>query len=206
MLNRVDGSADHAIRVDHMAVARHFRRQLDAARAGDRDACRWLWDTYAGPIRGFLQARGTPDVDEVVNDVFLAAFTSLDRFEGGEPELRAWLFRVARHKRADMFRARLRQPGAVALTAGAEPSSDVEAEAIERLADAELRMVLSELTPDQRDVIVLRFIADLSLDQVAAVVGRPTGAVKALQHRALVQLRKKFSRDPYPDRLPQTMP
>lgn len=189
-----------------MAFTRHFQRHLKAARAGDRDACRWMWDTYAGAIRGFLQARGTPDADEVVNDVFLAAFGNLDRFEGGESEFRAWLYRIARNKRADLFRARSRQPRPVDHTLGVAPSGDVEAEAIAQLADAELRMVLADLTPDQRDVIVLRFVNDLSLEQVAAIVEKPTGAVKALQHRALTQLRKKFSPEPYLAKHPETMP
>ena len=191
---------------DEVAISRQFQRRLDAARAGDPDACRWLWDTYAGAIRGFLRARGTPEPDEVVNDVFVAVFTSLERFEGGAAEFRSWLYRVARNKRVDAFRSRSRQPQPVDRPTGVEPHGDVEAEAIAALADAELHAVLAGLTADQRDVIILRFVADLSLEQVAAALDKPTGAVKALQHRALTHLRKKFSLNPYPELPVETMP
>ena len=155
---------------------------------------RWLWDTYAGRIRGFLRARGTPEVDEVVNDVFVTVFTGLDRFDwDSEAAFRAWLFRVAINKRVDVLRAEGRRPtptGTVPDTAG---PGDVEADVVAAIADVQLRSMLETLTPDQRDVIVLRFVADQSLETVAEALGKPVGAVKALQHRALAQLRKKFS-------------
>ena len=54
--------------------------------------------------------------------------------------------------------------------------------------DPDLVAALGDLTPDQREVVVLRFVADLPLEAVAAITGRPVGAVKSLQHRALAQL------------------
>ncbi len=192
---------------------RRFRRRLDAAAAGDPSACRWLWDRYAGQITGFLVARGTPDHDEVVNDVFLAAFGGLGRFEGGEADFRAWIHRIARNKRVDAIRRTGRRPvvfsadedAAAAQARDTSEDGSAESEAIAVLEDAELRAVLDALTPDQRDVIVLRFIADLSLEQTAVVLDKPVGAVKSLQHRAVDQLRGKFSAHPYPPSLAATM-
>ncbi len=183
-----------------------FGECLEAARSGEPDACRWIWDRFAGPVAGFLRARGTPEADEVLNDAFVAAFAGLDGFDpsGGEPAFRAWLFGIARHKRIDALRARARRPFPVDGARVERQFGDVEAEAIAALADDELRAVLDDLTPDQRDVIVLRFVVDLSLEQVGAALNKPTGAVKALQHRALDQLRQKFVLDPYPQRVPVT--
>lgn len=93
-----------------MVSDEEFVARLDAARCGDPYACLSLWDRYAGQIRAFLLTRGTPDADEVVNDVFLAAFTGVEGFVGGEPEFRAWLYRVARNKRVDAIRAHERRP------------------------------------------------------------------------------------------------
>lgn len=178
---------------------RHLLRKLRAARSGDERALRWLWETYAGPITGFLLARGTPEVEEVVNDVFVAAFGRLDTFHGDAGEFRAWLYAIARNKRIDHLRRTTRRPLTTPLEEldlyAVETAEDA---ALARVGDSDLIDVLSSLTSDQRDVIVLRFISDLSLEQTAEVVGKPVGAVKAIQHRALAQLRKKFRVAPYP--------
>lgn len=187
-----------------IARTTRFRSRLDAARGGDGDALQWIWRTYAGPIRGYLQARGTPEVDEVVNDVFLAAFDALGRFSGEEPMFRAWIYALARNKRIDALRRHARRAHEVAVHAYAA-AGDVEAEAMALLEDADLRAVLLDLTPEQRDVIVLRFVADLSIEQVAVALERNPAAVKALQHRAIGQLRKKIRADPHPDASVPTM-
>lgn len=184
-----------------MTISDHlFQRQLVTAREGDARAYRWIWDRYAGPITGFLMARGTPEVDEAVNDVFLAAFERLDSFDGSEGDFQAWLYAIARNKRADQIR-RWSRRGVIAGHAVADRPAvdDVEVTVLEQFGDEELLRLLRSLTPDQRDVIVLRFVAGLSLGQTAIAVDKPTGAVKALQHRALAQLRKTTSTDPYPN-------
>ncbi len=175
-----------------------FVARLEAARGGDPYACRWLWDRYAGQVRAFLLTRGTPDADEVVNDVFLAAFTGVGGFVGGEPEFRAWLYRVARNKRVDAIRAHERRPTPTDTPSRLSSThADAEAEAVAALVDEESRDVLASLTPDQRDVVVLRFLADLTLEQTATALDKPVGAVKSLQHRAIDQLRKRFVDPPY---------
>lgn len=160
-----------------------------------------MWGRYAGQITGFLSGRGTDEVDQVVNDVFAAAFSSIDRFEGDDSDFRAWLYWLARNRRIDAMRAasrRARVATAAELESGPEPSTeDIETAVLERVLDERLRLLLAGLTVEQRDVIVLRFISDLSLEQTAVVLDKPVGAVKALQHRALEQLRKKSSADPY---------
>jgi RNA polymerase sigma-70 factor (ECF subfamily) len=176
-----------------------FAEQLERARRGEAAGHRWLWARYAGPIKGFLLARGTPEVDEVVNDVFLAAFTRLADFEGGEADLRAWLHAIARNRRVDAIRGHDRRRRLVlAATAGRLVARDPDHAAITSLVDTELRELLEPLTPEQRDVVVLRFVCDLPLEEVAVVVDRPVGAVKALQHRALARLRKEVGAQPYP--------
>lgn len=178
---------------------RRFQRELCAARSGDQDALRVLWESHAGAITGFLRARGTPEVDEVVNDVFVAAFDQLDRFNGSHGDFRTWLFAIARNKRIDQLRRHARRPFTGPLDDSDPESTDaVEDHALRAVGDPDLLAVLEGLTGGQRDVIVLRFIVDLSLAQTAAVLGMPVGAVKAMQHRALAQLRQRFSDTPYP--------
>jgi RNA polymerase sigma-70 factor (ECF subfamily) len=196
---------------DRTLTGTSFPRQLVAARSGDPVAFGWLWHRYAGQIAGFLRARGTDDVDQLVNDVFAAAFAALARFEGGEEQFRAWLYCLARNRRVDAIRAANRRPRLVATAAEVEAApercaEDAETVAIEGIVDERLQNLLADLTPEQRDVIVLRFISDLSLEQTAAVLDKPVGAVKALQHRAIERLRRNCSRNPYLASWGQTFP
>lgn len=189
--------------------SRHRREthsEFDALIAAARDGATWalteIFQRYAGQVLGFLRARGTPEAEEVANDVFVAAFTQLARFEGDESGFRAWIFQIARNKRVDALRKLGRTADTVALDlteTRAGPSGNTEDDAIARLEDNELRAVLAPLTADQRDVLLLRIVGDLSLEQTAAALNKPVTAVKALQHRALAQLRKNLSVDPYPD-------
>ena len=183
-----------------MAAHDDFDRRLALARQGEPVAFRWIWDRYAGPIRGFLTSRATPEVDEAVNDVFAAAFKGLDGFAGGEPDFSAWLHGIARNKRVDQLRQRARRERLLSTATIPDQTcaDNVEDQAIARVADDELRWLLEGLTPDQRDVIVLRFISALSLDQTATALAKPVGAVKAAQHRAIALLRKKLAAEPYP--------
>ncbi len=170
-----------------------FAALVTAAQAGDHSACATLYTQTAGELLGFLRARGTPEPEEVVNDVFVAAFSGLAGFAGDEHGFRAWIFQIARHKRVDALRRLGRSPDTAPLGKHGESSvgGDVEAEAIGLLADHALRALLEPLTPDQRDVLLLRVVADLSLAQTAAVLNKRVGAVKAMQHRALEQLRRR---------------
>ena len=84
--------------------------------------------------------------------------------------------------------------------AGVEPPAapSAEVEALAAIGEARVVALLRKLTPDQRSVLALRVVADLSLEQTAAVLGRDVGSVKSLQHRALARLRREVSVTPYP--------
>lgn len=132
-----------------------------------------------------------PEPEDVLSEVFLQVARSLPRFRGADEDLRPWVFTIARHRAIDERRRRARRPRTAVLDDdAAEPTGSAPAEPV----DAELLEALRELTPDQREVVVLRFVADLSLEQVAAVTKRPVGAVKSMQHRALAQLARILER------------
>ena len=156
-----------------------------------------LYRLLAGEVAGFCRARGVKDVDDLVNEVFLGAFRGMDTFTGSGSDFRAYVYRIARNKVFDV-RAKARSSleqleeaphDGVAADAGA----GADTEALERLdRDAVLRL-LNELTEDQQEVILLRFLADLTVPEVARVTGRAESAVKALQRRSLATLRRKIS-------------
>ena len=139
-------------------------------------------------MTAFARVRGSEDPDGITNEVFLAVFRSLERFDGDEDAFVALLFTVARNKVIDELRRRERRPRTSALAAVPEPlGGNTEEEALAGLGTS-TRELLQLLTDDQREVLVLRLVADLSLEQAAAIT-----ATKALQHRAVNTLRRKKS-------------
>jgi RNA polymerase sigma-70 factor (ECF subfamily) len=108
---------------------------------------------------------------------------SLPRFRGDDDHLRAWVFTIARNRVVDGHRRRSTRPLLVDA-----PVPERAAPAPVDPLDPELLAALARLTPDQREVVTLRFVADLSLEEVASITGRTEGAVKSMQHRALEQL------------------
>jgi RNA polymerase sigma-70 factor (ECF subfamily) len=160
-----------------------------AARAGGGWAFERLWLEFSGQVAGYLRSRGVRSVDDVVSEVFLAAFQKLPGFEGDGQAFRSWLFTIAHHRSVDDLRREIRESGVtVAPTFGVAASAEEIA-----FADAELWTWLSVLPPSQRDVIWLRFVVDLSIEDVARVTGQTTAAVKALQRRGIAGLRRHLN-------------
>ena len=134
--------------------------------------------------------------------MFLAVFDRLPQFVGNESQFRSFVFSVAYRRLVDEFRTRARRGESEEWTAERDPKSSPSAEddVIDRLADDTTPSLLNALPADQRDVMVLRIIADLTVDQIATVIGKRSGAVKALQRSALERLRKKVSPSRTPER------
>lgn len=170
-----------------------FDATIAAARAGADWAWATLYRDLAGPITGYLVSRGAVDAEDLTSETFLQAARDLHRFSGDERSFRSWLFVIAHRRLIDDRRRAGRRPSEVAwddrhraVLAG----GDVEQEALEYLVTEEIRVALAGLTEDQRDVMALRIVGGLTLEETAMVVGKRVGAVKALQRRALESLRR----------------
>lgn len=174
-----------------------FERVLQAARLG----APWAWDVIyrelAGKVTGYLRANGAPDPEDLTSEVFLQIVRDLRNFDGDERAFRSWIFTVAHHRLLDERRRRGRRFTEVSAEGAEapEPHGDAEAEAIARLGSAEALALLEALSPGQRDVLLLRLVADLTVEEVARAIGRRPGAVKQLQRRGLEALRKKLSEE-----------
>lgn len=188
---------------------RRFERTLAAARQGDETAWAALYAAHAPAILGYARARGAAEPEDVLGDTFEHAARSLHQFSGGESELRAWLLRIAHNRLVDEARRRARNPlgasgerprsgtamGAQSTRLDTEPlAPGADQEALERLGAEELRELIGALSPDQQAVFLLRVLGDLSVAQVADVLGKRVGAVKALQHRASASLARQLRR------------
>ena len=149
-------------------------------------------DVFAslGPaVHGYLRAAGADDSEDLLSEVFLRVARGLGRFRGGDDDLRRWVFTIAHNCLMDEHRRRRRQRLFTRRLATGEPTVPAPNEPF----DAVLHGALLQLTPDQREVVTLRFVADLAIEEVARITGRPVGAVKSLQHRALRALASAMS-------------
>lgn len=135
------------------------------------------------------------DSDDVTSEVFLDVFRSIERFTGDEDAFRAWVFTIARRRVADYWRAGPRRPATTDQDNAPELiGGDVEDDAIADLAGRRVVALLSTLTEEQREVLLLRVVADLSVEKTAEITGRSGAAVKALQNRAVRALRRSIEK------------
>jgi RNA polymerase sigma-70 factor (ECF subfamily) len=105
------------------------------------------------------------------------------------------VFTVAHHLVIDERRRRSRRPQLAPFDDIELPTADAADEALVSLGDERVRRLLAELEPDQRDVVLLRIVADLSIEDTASALGKRPGAVKSLQHRAMRALRARLDNE-----------
>lgn len=170
---------------------------LAACRVGAEWAWRQVYEDLAPALLRYHRARGSADPDDLVGDTFVRVVRGLPAFEGTEEQFRAWVFAISRRRAIDLGRSARRHPVEPVppdeLVARA-PIGDAEDDATRSLEREWVRAVLDGLTPDQRDVLLLRLLSDLTIERVATVMGKSAGAVKALQARGLEHVRRQIDR------------
>lgn len=163
---------------------------LESARHGDEAAMAVLFRAIHPSLLRYVRHRVPEAAEDLAAECWLAAAKVLATFEGEGEDLRAWLFGVARNQVANHRRAsrrrRLLQPGAAVRPPMPE---DVAETAIEALAtQAAIAALVRDLSGDQADVLLLRVVAGLTAERVAATLGKSPGWVRVTQHRALRRL------------------
>lgn len=184
-------AADTVARAD--AVGPGFDEVLAAARLGAAWALRLLYDGLAPAVAGYLRGQGMADPDGMTNEIFARAFRRLGNFDGDATALRSWVFTIARNAQVDERRRLGRRVQEAELTPDGPEGNAVESAediALAGISEERVRSLLALLPDEQRDVLVLRLVADLTVAQIAQIHGRSIGATKALQRRGLQRLRK----------------
>jgi RNA polymerase sigma-70 factor (ECF subfamily) len=151
-----------------------------------------LYRQLAPSVLGYLRSQGAPDPEDLLGEVFVQVVRDIGRFSGDDGSLRRWLFTIAHNRLVDDRRRRARRP--VLITPPPPDLPGAPDPASVPIIDPTLVAALDALTADQRDVVVLRFIADLSVNDVARILRRRPGAVRALQHRAMARLESTLAR------------
>jgi len=179
-----------------MSLGKSFESVLDAAKLGADWAWAVLYGEIAGPVMGFFRSRGLADPEEAAGDVFFELARGLADFEGTEESFRTFVFAIAYRRllvenRFSTRRSRTLLADRVLdrLQADVDVIGVVSAPDIPR----EVVRAFSMLTPEQRDVLSLRIVAGLSVEQVGEVLNRGVKKVKSLQRRGMARVRAQIS-------------
>lgn len=173
-----------------------FAEVLQAARCGAPWAFERLYADVAPAVAGYLRVQRATEPEDLTSEVFLGVFRGLASFQGSEQQFRSWVFTIAHRRLQDERRRLARKPYLAAMDAEmCMPGGDVEQEALDVLGEQWVMRVSAELSADQRTALLLRTVADLTAEEVAQVMGKTVGAVRALQRRALEALRRKLAKE-----------
>lgn len=179
-----------------MSLGPSFETTLGAAKDGADWAWAALYRDLAGQVIGYLASRGAREPEDLASETFLQVARNVRGFEGDEAAFRSWVFVIAHRRLIDWRRAQGRRPTIMPLHHEIEPSGgDVETEALDHLVTSELRTAFEKLSEIQSEVLALRIVGRLTLEETAAVVGKRVGAVKAAQHRGLLALKEHLDLD-----------
>ena len=164
---------------------------------GDRDALEELYLLHFDRIYSYLHMSvgNRHDAEDLTTQTFLKMLEAIGRFEWKAVPFSAWLFRIAHNIAMDHFRAskRIQPEEEVPEPAGSEEAS-AEFHALHSIGRASMLDLIAELSPEQRQVLTLKFVFNFANADVAGILGKSEGAVKSLQHRALASLEKHVSR------------
>lgn len=164
---------------------------IQKAVSGDADAFARLYDAYIDEVYRFVFYRVNEEqtAEDLTSHVFLKAWDNLDRYEIRGLPFKSWLFQIARNAVIDYYRTRKEtvplEPTAISKP---DPAANVAKEVEQRLESEWLRGLLQHLTDDQKEVLTLKFIHGLSTKDVAKLLGKRQGAIRALQMRGLQAL------------------
>jgi RNA polymerase sigma-70 factor (ECF subfamily) len=168
---------------------------VERAQQGDADAIAVLYLWYAPAIFRYLATRvnDATAAEDLTSEVFLRAQEALSSFDHRGVPFAAWLFRIAHDRMVDYHRSQARHPSHELSEHLLDGALGPEAQAADNAEFRRLAEAMATLTDEQQTVIQLRLIDGYSLDEAARIMQKTTGAIKALQHRALQRLTKKLA-------------
>ncbi|GAB3280416.1 hypothetical protein GCM10027449_21420 [Sinomonas notoginsengisoli] len=156
-----------------------------------------VYRSLAPAVIGYVTARGVDDPEAIAQDVFLTVLPRIGTIHGGASGLKTFVFSVAHARVVDHYRRHERRPRIVDYDPllDTRQSSSAEHEALVATGQTDAEILIGRLKGDQKEVLTLRIVAELTIDEVASVLGKTPGAVKQLQRRALLALREHVSEE-----------
>jgi RNA polymerase sigma-70 factor, ECF subfamily len=180
-------------------AAEKIRELVERAQQSDRAALEELYLLHFDRIYSYLHMSvgSRHDAEDLTTQTFVKMLESIRRFRWQSVPFSAWLFRIAHNLAMDHFRASRRwQPEEEIPESVQGEETSAEEQALESMGEAGMLELIERLSPEQRQVLTLKFVFRFSNGEAAAILGKTEGAVKSLQHRALASLQRHVTREP----------
>jgi RNA polymerase sigma-70 factor, ECF subfamily len=177
-----------------------FDNVLAAARTGSPWGLARIFTALAPVVEGYLRMQGASEPEDLTSEVFLAVLRNLGSFDGDEPGFRSWVFTIAHRRLLDERRRAVRRPppGPLSEALSTPAPDDVEGTVVATLGEEHVRGLCERLSDDQRDVLLMRLIGQLTIDEVAGLMGKTPGSVTALQRRGFLAISRLIEREGVP--------
>ena len=175
---------------------KRVRALVDRAQQGDRDALEELYLIHFDRIYSYLHVSvgNRHDAEDLTTQTFLKMLESIGRFRWQSAPFSAWLFRIAHNLAMDHFRANKRwHPEEDVPEPEPDESTSAEAGALESIGRKSMLDLIEDLSPEQQQVLTLKFVFNFANAEAATILGKTEGAIKSLQHRALASLQKQLA-------------
>jgi RNA polymerase sigma-70 factor, ECF subfamily len=175
----------------------HVRRLVERGQAGDREALEELYLLHFDRIYSYLHMSvgNRHDAEDLTTQTFLKMLESIKRFRWRSAPFSAWLFRIAHNLAMDHFRAARRwQPEEEVPEPPGSEELSAEEEAMHAIGRESMLELIDKLSHEQQQVLTLKFVFNFPNAEVGTILGKTEGAIKSLQHRALVTLQKQLAR------------
>ena len=177
------------------------RRLVERAQEGERDALEELYLLHFDRIYSYLHMSvgNRHDAEDLTTQTFLKMLEAIGRFRWRSAPFSAWLFRIAHNLAMDHFRATKRtQPEEEVPEPPGSEEASAEEQAMHSIGRQSMLELIENLSPEQQQVLTLKFVFNFPNAEVATILGKTEGAIKSLQHRALVSLQKQLTRSATP--------
>jgi RNA polymerase sigma-70 factor (ECF subfamily) len=176
----------------------NVRQLVERAQQGEREALEELYLIHFDRIYGYLHVSvgNKHDAEDLTTQTFLKMIESLGTVRWQSAPFSAWLFRIAHNLAMDHFRARRRwQPEEDVPEPHGSEEPSAEFEAMQSIGRQSMMELIESLSPEQQQVLTLKFVFNFANADVATILGKTDGAIKSLQHRALASLQKQIAQD-----------
>ena len=177
------------------ATSPQMKALVARAQQGDREALEELYLIHFDRIYSYLHMSvgNRHDAEDLTTQTFLKMLESITKFKWQSAPFSAWLFRIAHNLAMDHFRANRRwQPEEEVPEPRGEEEPSAEALAMRTIGRESMLTMIEGLSPEQQQVLTLKFVFNFTNGEVAGILGKTEGAIKSLQHRALVSLQKQL--------------
>jgi len=177
--------------------AQRVRSLVDRAQKGDREALEELYLIHFDRIYSYLHVSvgNRHDAEDLTTQTFLKMLEKIGSFKWQSAPFSAWLFRIAHNLAMDHFRASRRwQPEEEVPEPEPDEATSAEAGALQSIGRKSMLELIEELSPEQQQVLTLKFLFNFANAEAATILGKSEGAIKSLQHRALASLQRQIEK------------